>query len=223
MTNEGKIWVLQHLGRKQHVPITSLNHSSNGFLAIQVCCCMLLCVFALRLTVANLPTLGRILQNVNTWFDAYRLSVDVFSDPPIMVVWNARHLSHASELDRMHGKPLPGGSILMGKGGPAAVTRDLFAFQFGLCAALYELRGFVAAGVKSSPPVFTAALCVTMVRRKLTRRPALSRTYPATTSRHKVPTSWWCRCMTRPTHHQQRHASGAQAGVARDGFKLCCQ
>ena len=138
LTNEGKIWVLQHLGRKQHVPITSLNHSSNGFLAIQVCCCMLLCVFALRLTVANLPTLGRILQNVNTWFDAYRLSVDVFSDPPIMVVWNARHLSHASELDRMHGKPLPGGSILMGKGGPAAVTRDLFAFQFGLCAALYE-------------------------------------------------------------------------------------
>ena len=159
-------------------------------------------------------------QNVNTWFDAYRLSVDVFSDPPIMVVWNARHLGRTSRLDSMHGQPLPGGAILMAKGPGEAVTRDLFAFQFGLCAALYELRGFVAAGVKSSPPVFTAALCVTMVRRKLTRRPALSRTFPATTRRQKMPTSWWCRCMTRPTHHWQRHAAGAQAGVARDD--LCC-
>ena len=55
-----------------------------------------------------------------------------------MVVWNARHLSPASMLDRMHGQPLPGGAILMAKGPGEAVTRDLFAFQFGLCAALYE-------------------------------------------------------------------------------------
>ena len=38
----------------------------------------------------------------------------------------------------MHGQPLPGGAILMAKGPGEAVTRDLFAFQFGLCAALYE-------------------------------------------------------------------------------------
>ena len=55
-----------------------------------------------------------------------------------MVVWNARHLSPASMLDRMHGQPLPGGAILMAKGPGEAVTRDLFALQFGLCAALYE-------------------------------------------------------------------------------------
>ena len=57
-TNKGKMWVLQHLGRKHRVHIATLNHSSNGFLAVQVCCCMLLRAFALRLTVANVA---------NTW------------------------------------------------------------------------------------------------------------------------------------------------------------
>ena len=57
-TDQGKMWVLQHLGRKHRVHIATLNHSSNGFLAVQVCCCMLLRAFALRLTVANVA---------NTW------------------------------------------------------------------------------------------------------------------------------------------------------------
>ena len=63
-TDKGKMWVLQHLGRKHHVPIATLNHSSNGFLAIQVCCCMLLCVFALRPTVANTCTQSPECQHV---------------------------------------------------------------------------------------------------------------------------------------------------------------
>ena len=37
-TDKGKMWVLQHLGRKHNVPITTLSHPSNGFLAVQVCC-----------------------------------------------------------------------------------------------------------------------------------------------------------------------------------------
>ena len=55
-----------------------------------------------------------------------------------MVVWNARHLRRTSNLDALHGQPLPGGAVLMGMGDTIAVTRDLFAFQFGLCAAWYE-------------------------------------------------------------------------------------
>ena len=109
---------------------------------------MLLCVFALRLTVATLPAHGRIPQNVNTWFDACRLSVDVFSDPPIMVVWNALHIRRASMLDRMHDKPLPGGAILKGKGGPKLSPATCSHRSSGSAQRCMRLCGFVTAGVK---------------------------------------------------------------------------
>ena len=36
-TDQGKMWVLHHLGRKHRINIHTLNHPSNGFLAVQVC------------------------------------------------------------------------------------------------------------------------------------------------------------------------------------------
>ena len=36
-TDQGKMWVLHHLGCKHGIHIHTLNHPSNGFLAVQVC------------------------------------------------------------------------------------------------------------------------------------------------------------------------------------------
>ena len=223
-TDQGKMWVLHHLGCKHGIHIHTLNHPSNGFLAVQVCLlyaaacvrspadrcqrCQHMDAFP-RMSTRGLTPADCLLTCSATHLSWWCGTRDTFATPACWTGCTAnRCLAVPSSWARV---------------GPQLSLATCSHSSSGSAQLCMRLRGFVTAGVKSSPPVFTAALCVTMVRRKLTRRPALSRTYPATTSRHKVPTSWWCRCMTRPTHHQQRHASGAQAGVARDGFKLCCQ
>ena len=223
-TNKGKMWVLHHLGRNHRIHIATLNHSSNGFLAVQVCLlyaaacvhspadrcqrCQHMDAFP-RMSTRGLTPADCLLTCSATHLSWWCGTRDTLAAPAGWTACTAnRCLAVPSSWQRGRAKLSP------------ATCSHCSSGSAQLCM---RLRGFVTAGVKSSPPVFTAALCVTMVRRKLTRRPALSRTFPATTRRHKMPTSWWCRCMTRPTHHQQRHASGAQAGVARDGFKLCCQ
>ena len=137
-----------------------------------------------------------------------------------MVVWNARHLSDASELDRMHGKPLPGGTILMGKGGPAAVTRDLFAFQFGLCAALYEATWVPYCGRQELP----ARVCrawrddgEAKADQAPSSIPYLPSYHKAAEDAHKLVVQ-----MYDATHSPLATPRvGAQAGVARDDS--CCQ
>jgi len=86
-------------------------------------------------TVVN--TREPVSQEINTWFHAHRLSVDVLSNPPIMVVWDANNVA-GDILDKLHGQPLPGGALL--RTANKQVSRALLKFQFGLCAARYEAQ-----------------------------------------------------------------------------------